>query len=261
MRSELGGLLFELSTSWAAARLGIVHYENKLPANAESAKSNPRGRERLPQPKLGPLTYTDTNYTLDGAQLISGTLTITPAPLTITANNQSPLNPNNTGYGYGFDDAHPGTSAALGTTDYTITSGTLITNNGDKLSSVTLSTNDTLSSSSHYNAGTWTITPSAASGIGLSNYNITYANASIGLTVTPQPLTINYGQGRSLYPKGLRRRWPYRKPLRPFGYRLLNEAASRWADCLPPMEIGRRDRLPVDPRGMVSGGSGSASLS
>ena len=47
-RGELGGLLFELSTSWAAARLGIVHYENKLPANAESAKSNPRGRERLP---------------------------------------------------------------------------------------------------------------------------------------------------------------------------------------------------------------------
>ena len=69
------------------------------------------------------------------------------------------------------------------------------------------------------------------------------------------------GNGRSLYPKGLRRRWPYRKPLRPFGYRLLNEAASRWADCLPPMEIGRRDRLPVDPRGMVSGGSGIASLS
>ncbi len=55
-------------------------------------------------------------------------------------------------------------------------------------------------------------------------------------------------KGRSLYPKGLRRRWPHHKPLRPFGYRLLNEAASRWADCLPPMEIGRRDRLPVDAR-------------
>ena len=46
--ASLGGLLFELSTSWAAARLGIVHDENNLPANAESAKSNPRGRERLP---------------------------------------------------------------------------------------------------------------------------------------------------------------------------------------------------------------------
>ena len=32
-------------------------------------------------------------------------------------------------------------------------------------------------------------------------------------------------EGRSLYPKGLRRRWPYRKPLRPFGYRLLKEEA------------------------------------
>ena len=51
--------------------------------------------------------------------------------------------------------------------------------------SVTLSTNDTLSSSSHYNAGNWTLTPSAASGTGLHNYNITYANASTGLTVTP----------------------------------------------------------------------------
>jgi len=28
-------------------------------------------------------------------------------------------------------------------------------------------------------------------------------------------------QGRSLYPKGLVRRWLHRKPLRPFGYRLL----------------------------------------
>ena len=32
------------------------------------------------------------------------------------------------------------------------------------------------------------------------------------------------------------------------GTGFLSEAASRWADCLPPMEIGRRDRLPVDPR-------------
>ena len=55
---------------------------------------------------------------------------------------------------------------------------------------MTLSTNATLSSSSHYNAGTWTITPSAAIGSGLSNYTITYANASTGLTVTQQGLSI-----------------------------------------------------------------------
>ena len=41
LRSELGGLLFELSTSWAAARLGIVHYQNKLPANADQPRATP----------------------------------------------------------------------------------------------------------------------------------------------------------------------------------------------------------------------------
>jgi hypothetical protein len=31
-------------------------------------------------------------------------------------------------------------------------------------------------------------------------------------------------QGRSLYTKGRRRQWLYRKPLRPFGYRLLERS-------------------------------------
>ena len=66
------------------------------------------------------------------------------------------------------------------------------------MASVTLSTNDTLSRSSNYNAGTWTITPSAAnfSSGSSSNYAITYANASTGLTVTPQALTITGAVGR-----------------------------------------------------------------
>ena len=46
-RGEFGDFLVEFSTSWATARFGIVHDENKLPAHAKSAKSNPRGRERL----------------------------------------------------------------------------------------------------------------------------------------------------------------------------------------------------------------------
>ena len=73
---------------------------------------------------------------------------------------------------------------------FTVTSGQLFTANGDSVTSVTLFTNPTLSTSSHYNAGTWTITPSAAIGSGLSNYAITYANASTGLTVVPQALGI-----------------------------------------------------------------------
>ena len=44
-----------------------------------------------PQNPLDPpnLTYTDNNYTLASAYFVPGTLTITPAPLTITASNQT----------------------------------------------------------------------------------------------------------------------------------------------------------------------------
>src|SRR5208337_4872261 len=76
------------------------------------------------------------------------------------------------------------TSAALGTSAFT-DSGLL---GSDSVSSVALSTNASLSGSSNYNAGTWTITPSAASGSGLSNYTITYAPA--GLTVARKALSI-----------------------------------------------------------------------
>ena len=125
------------------------------------------------------LSYLDANYVIDQT-FNPGILTITPAALTITASNQSKT--------YGFDAAHPGSSLALDPT-YTY-SGQLF--NGDLIQTMTLSTNATLSSTSHYNAGTWTITPSAAIFLpGLSsNYAITYANAATGLTVVPQALGI-----------------------------------------------------------------------
>ena len=113
----------------------------------------------------------DPDYSIS---YVAGTLTVTPAPLTITASNQ------NKTYGFG------GTSAALGTSAFT-DSGLL---GSDSVSSVMLATNATLSGSSNYNAGTWTITPSAASGSGLSNYTITYDNAPIGLTVAQTALSI-----------------------------------------------------------------------
>ncbi len=86
-RGELGDLLLELSTLWAAARLGIVHDENKLSVDAKSAKSNRRCRERLPIHDLGSLAYTDPNYTLVNAPLVRGKLTIQTVPLTISANS------------------------------------------------------------------------------------------------------------------------------------------------------------------------------
>jgi len=45
-------------------------------------------------------------------------------------------------------------------------------------------------------------------------------------------------KGRSLYPKGRRRRWLHHKPFRPFGYRLLNEALGRHTVCFNT-QIGR----------------------
>src|SRR5208337_910800 len=127
-------------------------------------------------------TVTFSGYSISGAaaadyalrQPATSSANITAAGLTITASNQSKT------YGFG------GTSAALGTSAFT-DSGLL---GSDSVSSVTLSTNANLSGSSNYNAGTWTITPSAASGSGLSNYTITYANAHTGLTVAQKALSI-----------------------------------------------------------------------
>ena len=127
-------------------------------------------------------TVTFSGYSISGAdaanyslsQPASSTANITAAGLTITASNQSET------YGFG------GTSAALGTTAFTA-SGLF---GSDSVTSVTLSTNATLSSSSNYNAGTWNITPSAAIGSGLSNYTITYDENSTGLTVAAKALTL-----------------------------------------------------------------------
>ncbi len=127
-------------------------------------------------------TVSFSGYSISGAdaadyslsQPASSTANITAAGLTITASNQSKT------YGFG------GTSASLGTTAFT-TSGLL---GSDSVTSATLSTNASTSTSGNYNAGTWTITLSAASGSGLSNYSITYDNASTGLTIAQKALTI-----------------------------------------------------------------------
>ena len=94
--------------------------------------------------------------------------------ITITANNQSPT------YGFG------GSSAALGTTEFRPTSGIIY---GSDITGVTLSTNATSSTSGNYNAGTWTLTPSAASGTGVTNYAITYTPNSGTLDIAQKALT------------------------------------------------------------------------
>src|SRR5271157_5243671 len=97
-----------------------------------------------PAPGSPQLSYSDANYVIDQT-FNPGILTVTPAPLTITASDQSEV--------YGTDTPYAGPGAALDaamhfhqTEAFTVTSGQLF--NGDSVTSVTLFTNPTLSSSS-----------------------------------------------------------------------------------------------------------------
>ncbi|MDE1994779.1 MAG: hypothetical protein KGI75_19905, partial [Rhizobiaceae bacterium] len=106
-----------------------------------------------------------SNYTITYATLTNG-LTVTPRALTITADAESRV----------YGDANPTTGTATGV-------GLV---NGNTITGVTLGSPATTTSS----IGTYDLTASAATGTGLSNYTITYATLSNGLTVTPRALTI-----------------------------------------------------------------------
>lgn len=104
----------------------------------------------------------------------SGTLTIDPAALIVTALNQ------NSTYGQ---------NPALGTTGFSA-SGLV---NGDTISGVRLTTAATGASG----VGQYGIVASDASGKGLGNYSISYQSGT--LTVDPAALTIVAGNGTSVY--------------------------------------------------------------
>ena len=127
-------------------------------------------------------TVTFAGYSVSGndtgnynfTQPATSSANITQRNLTVTAGNQTQT------YGFG------GNSTSLGTSAFT-SSGL---QNGENIGSVTLVTNDTTSTSGNYKAGSFTITPSAASGgnFTASNYNISYGNGT--LTVDPKGLTV-----------------------------------------------------------------------
>ncbi|HJT77825.1 MAG TPA: MBG domain-containing protein, partial [Gemmataceae bacterium] len=109
----------------------------------------------------------------------AGTLSVTPAPLTITANSASKT------YGQALTFAG---------TEFT-TSGLV---NGDTVTGVTL-TSAGAAASAAVAGSPYPITASAAAGTGLGNYSITYANGSLTvapatLTVTANSVTRAYGQ-------------------------------------------------------------------
>jgi MBG domain (YGX type) len=99
---------------------------------------------------------------------VNGSLSVTAASLTITAKNASKT--------YGQTLTFAGTE---------FTTAGLV--NSDAVSSVTL-TSTGAAAAATVAGGPYAITPSAAVGTGLGNYNISYVNSS--LTVTAAPLTI-----------------------------------------------------------------------
>jgi len=115
-----------------------------------------------------------SNYTLS---YVNGALTVNPATLTVTASNQSKTY---------------GTTLALGTTAFT-DSGLL---NSDTLTAVTLASPGTAATST-VAGGPYAITPSNATGSGLSNYTLSYMNGA--LTVNPATLTVTASNQSKTY--------------------------------------------------------------
>ncbi|WP_128113626.1 MBG domain-containing protein [Polynucleobacter necessarius] len=121
------------------------------------------------------------NYTI--ASYVPANVTITPAPLVITAANDSKVygnlatSTNSVTYNSGGVVA----SAVVGYTS----SGLL---NGDVVNSVNLSSTGGLVTASVNNGLAYAITLSSATGVGLGNYTISYVAGQI--TITPRALTI-----------------------------------------------------------------------
>src|SRR5262249_56162242 len=117
------------------------------------------------------------NYTITYA---NGTLTVTPKALTVTANNASKI--------YGQTVTFAGTE---------FTTNGLV--NGDTVSSVTLSSGGAAATATV--AGSpYPIVPSAATGSGVGNYNISYVNGT--LTATPPAVTVQDDGTRISYGRG-----------------------------------------------------------
>ena len=115
-----------------------------------------------------------TNYTVS---YVTGTLTVTNAPLTVTANSTNKV--------YGGAQTFAGN-------EFTLTGGTLF--NGNTLTNVTLA-----SAGAGTNAvtGGYPITVTNAAGLGLTNYTISYSNGM--LTVANALLTVMANSTNKIY--------------------------------------------------------------
>jgi hypothetical protein len=124
-------------------------------------------------------TLSSPNYIVTYAP---GVLTVTPAPLTITASNRSKT--------YGQTVTFAGTE---------FTASGLV--NADKMTSVTLASAGAAASASV--AGSpYPITPSSAVGTGLSNYSITYNTAALTIVPASQTITLTGVPASALFGQG-----------------------------------------------------------
>ena len=128
------------------------------------------------------ITASDATGTgLDNYEImyVDGTLKVTKRAITITANDATKT--------YGDIVTFAGA-------EFAITSGTLAA--GDTVDSVTL-TSDGAAANAPYVAGGYPIVPSAATGTGLANYDISYVNGT--LTVTKRAITITANDATKTY--------------------------------------------------------------
>src|SRR5208337_2782586 len=122
------------------------------------------------QPTLTTPATTGTHVGSYTITFKNGTLTITPAPLTITANNDSKA--------YGTLKTFSGTA---------FTQTGLVTANGDTITGVTETSPGSPASAT---VGSYNIVPSAATGSGLSNYTIGYVNGTLTVNLSPSGASI-----------------------------------------------------------------------
>ena len=127
------------------------------------------------------IPVTISGLSLSGADAEDYTLTSPPSP---SANiDQAPLTITATNVSMTYADG----TTLNGSRDFTADGLAP----GDSVTSVVLTTNATLSSSNHYNAGPWDIVASDPTGPGFdpANYDITYDDGT--LTVAPASLTVS----------------------------------------------------------------------
>lgn len=182
-QSKIYGSALNLSTlsTWAFTSTGLQNGEGignvTLAASGGTAATDNAGSYTLTPSAATSGTFSASNYSIT---YNTGTLTVNPALITLRASNQSKAY---------------GSTLNLGTTAYSITSGTL--KNSDTITGLALNSTGAVDTA---NVASYSIIPSAATGTGgfnTTNYTISYSNGT--LTVNKAPLTITAANAAKTY--------------------------------------------------------------